>query len=121
MPHPRSFGRLAVDTPGRLLRRVPTNPAAGLSTDPRGCHPQQPNHQGAMRMRAEAYQAIAQGLDEVLNGEQHPKKIGFAVFVFEFGKTSGGQVNYVSNAERKEMITAVREWLARAEGRAADT
>jgi len=67
------------------------------------------------------YQAIAKDLDATLNGEERPRRIGFALFVFEFGKTEGGRVNYVSNADRAEMLTAVREWLARAEGRVIET
>lgn len=61
--------------------------------------------------------AIAEGLDDVLNGAARPKKVGFALFVFEFNRIEGGRVNYISNAERSEMLTAVRAWLARAEGR----
>ena len=49
---------------------------------------------------------IAQDLDKELqrvNGE----KLGFAVFVFEFGKP--GIANYISNAPREDMITALEE------------
>jgi len=63
---------------------------------------------------------IAQHLDAAFNGNTKPRRIGFALFLFEFGKVEGGRVNYISNAERAEMLTAVREWLARAEGRAHD-
>jgi hypothetical protein len=66
------------------------------------------------------HRALAEGIDDVLNGDKRPKTIGFALFVFEFGKTENGNVNYVSNASRPEMITACKEWLARAEGRTAD-
>lgn len=64
-------------------------------------------------------QNIARGLDTVFNGDAKgsERKMGFALFWFEFGATEGGRVNYVSNAERADMITAVKEWLARAEGR----
>lgn len=67
--------------------------------------------------------ATATGLDEIFNGPAPPppqvrrKTVGFALFVFEFGKVEGGRVNYISNAERADMIVAVKEWLARAEGR----
>jgi hypothetical protein len=30
-------------------------------------------------------------------------------------------VNYVSNAQRPDMLVAVKEWLARAEGRVIET
>lgn len=65
--------------------------------------------------------AIAEGLDDVLNGTARPKKIGFALFMFEFDKIEGNRVNYISNAGRADMLTAVREWLARAEGRVLET
>lgn len=67
------------------------------------------------------YQGIAKGLDAILNGDGAKRRFGFALFIFEFGKTENGRVNYVSNADRGEMLTAVREWLARAEGRVIET
>lgn len=67
------------------------------------------------------YQQMARTIDGILNGEQRPRRLGFALFVFEFGKVEGGRVNYVSNADRPDMLVAVREWLARAEGRVAET
>ncbi len=67
------------------------------------------------------YQEIARTIDRILNGDRRPKQFGFALFIFEFGKTEGGRVNYVSNADRPDMLVAVREWLARAEGRVAET
>ncbi len=67
------------------------------------------------------YQEMARTIDGILNGEQRPRRLGFALFIFEFGKTEGGRVNYVSNADRPDMLVAVREWLARAEGRVAET
>ena len=72
--------------------------------------------------KAEALlQTIAGDLDVVFNGTDGPKEIGFALFVFKFGETAGGKVNYVSNASRADMMVAVKEWLARHEGRYADT
>ena len=67
------------------------------------------------------YQKIARVLDAAFNGDERPRRIGFALLVFEFGKTEGGRVNYVSNADRDDMLVAVREWLARAEGRVIET
>lgn len=61
--------------------------------------------------------AVAQVLDETFNGTEMPRRVGFALLVFEFGKSEGGRVNYISNAERSEMLAAMREYLARAEGR----
>lgn len=67
------------------------------------------------------YQEMARTIDGILNGEKRPRRLGFALFVFEFGKVEGRRVNYVSNADRPDMLVAVREWLARAEGRVAET
>ena len=72
-------------------------------------------------MKIVDHQKIAQALDAMLNGDERPKRIGFAFFTFEFGKTKGGRVNYVSNAGREDMLVAVREWLARAEGRVIES
>lgn len=64
-------------------------------------------------------QTMAQGLDTVFNGDAkgRARKTGFALFWFEFDAIEGGRVNYVSNAKRADMLVAVKEWLARAEGR----
>jgi hypothetical protein len=66
------------------------------------------------------HQSMARALDEFLNGEKkegRAKKYGFVLLTFEFGHTDNGLVNYVSNANREDMLTAMREWIARAEGR----
>jgi hypothetical protein len=82
--------------------------------------PIEPNYHNIMN-------GMAKALDEVFNGQAPPppiiwqRKVGFCLFVFEFGKTDNGRVNYISNAERAEMITAVKEWLGRAEGRVSET
>lgn len=75
---------------------------------------------GAQTLGTDFYQGLASGIDQILNGDIRPRKIGFAVFVFEFDKFQGGQVNNVSNADRSTMIAAVKEWLARHEGRVID-
>ncbi len=64
--------------------------------------------------------ATAEGLDKIFNGTTRPPKVGFVLLTFEFGRTEGGRVNYISNAERGDMIAAMKEWLARAEGRYAE-
>lgn len=66
--------------------------------------------------------ALASGLDAALNGEAkgHDRKVGFVLFTFNFGQFDGGRVNYISNADRTDMIASVKEWLGRAEGRMTD-
>lgn len=61
--------------------------------------------------------AIAQVLDETFNPAPAVQRVGFVLLTFEFGKTEGGRVNYISNGERQDTIAAMKEWLARAEGR----
>lgn len=58
---------------------------------------------GAMQMRQ-----IAKRLRKDLEG------LGFALFVFEFHKP--GMANYISNAQRSDMIQALKETIARLEG-----
>jgi hypothetical protein len=65
------------------------------------------------------HEAIAKSLDGILN-PVGPKKIGFVLLTFYFGKMEGGRVNYVSNATREDTIIAMKELLARWEGRYVD-
>lgn len=70
---------------------------------------------------------LARTLDEVFNGpapappRAYDRKVGFALITFNFGEFEGGRVNYISNAERDDMIASLRELLGRWEGRVADT
>lgn len=67
---------------------------------------------------------LAQMLDEQFNGSTGPQRgerIVFTLFLAEAGKMEGGRVNYISNGNRDEMISMVKEWLNRAEGRGVHT
>lgn len=44
---------------------------------------------------------------------------GFALLVFPLND-QGGFMNYISNAQRDDMLTAMREFIATSEGRAFD-
>jgi hypothetical protein len=46
-------------------------------------------------------------------GRSLPENMGFALFVFTLGE--GGHMTYISSANRKSMIKAVREWLSKVE------
>jgi hypothetical protein len=61
---------------------------------------------------------LAQHLDTYWNGINagDDRRIGFTLFVYEFGKVEGARINYISNGARDDMIKAVREWLGRVEG-----
>lgn len=61
-------------------------------------------------------QALASGIDEILNGNALPKKNGFVVLVFPFDQVDGSRTNYVSNCDRKDIIAALKEVTARFEG-----
>jgi hypothetical protein len=61
-----------------------------------------------------AMNALAKVIDEAINGESGlpgPNKYGFALLVFDFG--SGGFMNYISNADRATMQTAMQEFIRR--------
>jgi hypothetical protein len=44
------------------------------------------------------------------------KGYGFALFIFPFDGESG-RMNYISNAEREDMLVALKEFIANNEGR----
>lgn len=58
--------------------------------------------------------AAATALADVFEG------YGFALLVFELGKADGIRTNYIRNANRADMITAMKEFIARSGGRAHD-
>lgn len=45
-----------------------------------------------------------------------PDDIGFTLWLWSKG--DAGHLTYISNGQREDMIAAVKEWLARMEGRA---
>jgi hypothetical protein len=61
--------------------------------------------------------AIASVLDKTLNGARKGKsrEIGFVLLVFPFG-AEPGRCNYISNADRADVVTLLKEQLARFEG-----
>jgi hypothetical protein len=61
----------------------------------------------------EAMNRIAAFLDDTFKGS------GFTLLVFQLNSTDG-RMNYISNAGRAEMITAMKEFIANNEGRAHD-
>lgn len=61
--------------------------------------------------------AVARGLNEIFNGDTLPvKSTGFVLMVFPYGDKSG-RCNYISNgADRRDIITLMKEMIARFEG-----
>lgn len=62
--------------------------------------------------------ALAHAIDEMFNGEAKgpERKTGFVLLVFPFGE-GGGRCNYISNgADRKDVVTMMKEQIKRFEG-----
>lgn len=62
--------------------------------------------------------AIAQGLNEMFNGVKPPseREVGFILLVFPFGEKDG-RCNYISNgADRRDVVTMLKEQIKRFEG-----
>ena len=67
-------------------------------------------------------EAIAHGLDNMFNPDHtkdkaNPKETGFVLLVFPFGDADSGRINYISNGDRHDCVTAMKELVARFEGR----
>jgi hypothetical protein len=60
--------------------------------------------------------ALARMLDKFFNGESksHERKNGFILMVFKFGDQ--GRCNYISNADRRDVVTMLKEQIKRFEG-----
>ena len=66
--------------------------------------------------------AIADTIDETFNGDKRgaDREVGFVLLVFPFkdaaGKKYQGRANYISNANRDDIVVLLKEQLARFEG-----
>lgn len=61
---------------------------------------------------------LAKAIDRMFNGEAkgNARKTGFVLLVFPFGEEEGG-CNYISNgADRRDIITLMKEQIKRFEG-----
>lgn len=60
---------------------------------------------------------MASFIDGTFNGEARgeDRKVGFVLLVYNFGDSS--RCNYVSNSNREDVITLMKEFIARNEGR----
>lgn len=60
----------------------------------------------------ESMQNLAEAIDAVLPAlNESETRLGFALVIFNFG--GGGNIQYISNAERTGMIAALRELLGK--------
>ena len=59
---------------------------------------------------------LAEQMDHFFNGDLRgeDRHTGFCLMVFEFG--NAGRANYISNANRADVVTMLKEQLARFEG-----
>lgn len=76
-----------------------------------GDAPIQPEYRATM-------QAVAEALDHTFNGDARgsDRRVGFVLLVFEFGEQEG-RCNYISNgADRKDVVTLLKEQIKRFEG-----
>ena len=66
---------------------------------------------------------IANVLDDAFNGNVRPKKVGFALLVYNLGEdlTGTGRLNYIGNGKQEDMLVALKELVARWEGRYSET
>lgn len=61
---------------------------------------------------------IARALDQGFNGDLkgHDRTVAFVLLTAPFD-TTDGRVNYISNGDRRDIVTMLKELLARFEGR----
>jgi len=84
----------------------------------RRAHPQSADHGPIDPALHDLMNALAKTLDEVFNGIDCPaseKKIGFFLTTFNFGEE--GRFNYISNADKLDVRTMLKDILARIEAR----
>lgn len=67
----------------------------------------------------EQMQTLAKLIDELFNGElkRENRITGFCLLVFPFGEHVNARVNYISNTNQEDMIKAMKEFIAIAEGK----
>ena len=61
---------------------------------------------------------IARTLDAAFNGAKRGKErtTGFVLLMFQFDTPEGARTNYISNADRRDIVVALKEIVARFEG-----
>lgn len=55
-------------------------------------------------------EVILKDLGKII-GSSLPKGVGFSLFIFDIGE--GGNMFYISNADRQDMIKAMKEFIER--------
>lgn len=65
--------------------------------------------------------ALMKILDNQIIPAGYGQRMGFAMLIFPFDEKIEGRIDYASNADRKDMLTTMKEFIARAEGRIQET
>lgn len=82
-----------------------------------GDAPIQPEYRELMNQTAEA-------LDQFFNGSLRgsDRKIGYVLLTFPFGEVQNSRCNFISNgADRRDVVTLMKEMIARFEGQPETT
>jgi hypothetical protein len=69
-------------------------------------------HEPIQEQHIRTMNEIAAILDTVFKG------YGFTLMIFDLNAIDNGRMNYISNARRDDMVTAMKEFIAASEGRA---
>lgn len=77
------------------------------------------SHGPIVEEHREMMNALADALNGIFNGGQKPPKIGFVLLTYYFGENlkGTGRINYISNSKRDDVLVALKELIARWEGR----
>jgi hypothetical protein len=78
-----------------------------------------PTHGPIEEAQRDMMNVIASALDDVFNPNKDKKEISFLLLTARFGDIKDGRVNYISNADREDTISMMKEIIARFEGRYA--
>lgn len=70
----------------------------------------------------DALNRLAKHIDTIFNGgsdKNTPRNVGFALLTYAFGENlkGTGRVNYIGNGKREDVLIALKELVARWEGR----
>jgi hypothetical protein len=81
------------------------------------------DHQPIQPETSEIMNALAQAIDKALNGKELTnRKWGFALLVYPFGEAPHqDRMNYIGSGARANVLVALKELVARWEGRYAET
>lgn len=81
---------------------------------PNGEGPVEELYRGAMN-------GLAMMINEILNPDPEKKEHGFCIIMFPFGDVPEPRINFISNANRADMICGLKELIANLEGRGLES